>query len=48
MTLSDSEISIDPNLSTVLTNLKRRMTGHSEWVINATLGYDSNNGMHSA
>lgn len=24
------------------------MTGHSEWVLNATLGYDSDNGMHSA
>ena len=48
MTLSDSEISLDPNLSTVLTNLTRRMTGHSEWVINSTLGYDSNNGRHSA
>ena len=48
LTLSDSEIRIDPNLSTVLTNLNRRMTGHSEWVINATLGYDSGNGVHSA
>ena len=48
MTLSDSEIRLDPNLSTVLTNLTRRMTGHSEWVVNATLGYDSGNGMHSA
>ena len=48
MTASDSEINLDPNLSTVLTNLTRRMTGHSEWVVNATLGYDSDNGMHSA
>jgi outer membrane receptor protein involved in Fe transport len=48
LTLSDSEIQIDPGLSTILTNLRRRMTGHSEWVVNATLGYDSPSGMHSA
>ncbi len=47
MTLSDSQIDLDPDLSTVLTNLSRRMTGHSEWVVNATLGYDSDNGVHS-
>lgn len=48
MTISDSEISLDPNLATTLTNPTRRMTGHSEWMLNATLGYDSDNGRHSA
>jgi outer membrane receptor protein involved in Fe transport len=48
MTLSDSEITLDPALSTDLTNQVRRLTGHSEWVFNATLGYDSGNGKHSA
>jgi outer membrane receptor for ferrienterochelin and colicin len=24
------------------------MTGHSEWVVNASLGWDSDNGQHSA
>jgi outer membrane receptor protein involved in Fe transport len=48
VTLSDSKIMLDPNLPTILTNRTRRMTGHSEWVINTTLGFDSDNGMHSA
>lgn len=48
VTLSDSEVVLSPTLATELTNLTRRMTGHSEWVVNATLGYDSDNGMHSA
>ncbi|MFL2546152.1 MAG: TonB-dependent receptor domain-containing protein [Candidatus Rariloculaceae bacterium] len=47
LTLSDSEVVIDPSLSSDLTNLTRRMTGHSEWVVNTTLGYDSPNGLHS-
>jgi outer membrane receptor protein involved in Fe transport len=47
-TLSDSKIVIDRNLSTVLTNFERRLTGHSEWVLNTTLGWDSPSAMHSA
>jgi outer membrane receptor protein involved in Fe transport len=47
-TLSDSEIQFDPALATDLTNQTRRLAGHSEWVINTTLGYDSENGKHSA
>ena len=48
LTLSDSEVQLDPASPNALTNLTRRMTGHSEWVVNTTLGYDSNNGRHSA
>lgn len=48
MTLSDSEITLDPALASILTNRERRLTGHSEWVFNATLGYDSENARHSA
>jgi outer membrane receptor protein involved in Fe transport len=48
LTLSDSEVRLDPNSPNNLTNLTRRMTGHSEWVVNATVGYDANNGRHSA
>jgi outer membrane receptor protein involved in Fe transport len=48
VTLSDSKIKLDPTQSTVLTNFERRMTGHSEWVVNTTLGWDSNNARHSA
>jgi hypothetical protein len=32
----------------VLTNDRRRLTGHSEYVANAQLGYDSPGGIHSA
>jgi TonB-dependent receptor len=48
LTLSDSEIVLDPTLATILTNQTRRLTGHSQWVVNATLGWDSDNGKHSA
>ena len=48
VTLSDSEITLDPTQSSILTNPVRRMTGHSEWVVNTSLGYDSDNGRHSA
>jgi outer membrane receptor protein involved in Fe transport len=55
VTLSDSEIKIDPTrveeqtgLSTAITNKIRRMTGHSEYVVNLNLGYDAPNGNHSA
>jgi outer membrane receptor protein involved in Fe transport len=48
VTLSDSEVQLDPASPNNLTNYTRRMTGHSEWVVNTTLGYDSDNGRHSA
>jgi outer membrane receptor protein involved in Fe transport len=49
LTLSDSELTIDTGAITGgPTNQKRRLTGHSEWVVNTTLGYDSDNGRHSA
>lgn len=55
VTLSDSEINIDPvrveqqtGVSTSITNTTRRMTGHSEYVVNLNLGYDAPNGNHSA
>ncbi len=48
MTLSESEVQLDPNVSTIATNLERPMTGHSEWVFNSTLGWDSDNGIHGA
>ena len=45
LTLSDSEIvSSAPGF----TNPKREMTGQSPYVLNAQLGYDSDNGEHSA
>ena len=47
-TVSESEVALNSGLSTELTNLKRRMTGHSDSVINVTFGYDSDNGQHSA
>ena len=47
-TLSDSKLTFGTSLATDLTNRTRRLTGHSEWVANATLGYDSPNGRHSA
>lgn len=34
--------------SNIITNNTRRLVGHSEWVINFQLGYDSPNGEHSA
>lgn len=45
LVLSDSEI-IFPNGSSQ-TNRSRRLSGHSEYVVNAQLGYDSDDGMHS-
>ncbi len=55
VTLSDSEISLDrqnivdqTGVSTSITNLERRLTGHSEYVLNFQLGYDSPNGEHLA
>lgn len=48
VTLSDSEINIQPLGEAALTNLNRRMTGHSNYVVNLQLGYDSADEMHSA
>ena len=48
ITLSDSEASIDPAFAGTLTNPTKRMTGHSEYVVNMQLNYDSLDGMHSA
>lgn len=48
LTLSDSELTFGTRLATDLTNRTRRLTGHSRWIANATLGYDSANGRHSA
>ena len=55
VTLSDSEINIDTQkvveqtgVSTAITNATRRMTGHSEYVVNMNLGYDHPNGNHTA
>ena len=54
VTLSDSEIQIDTQkvveqtgVSTSITNPTRRMTGHSEYVVNLNLGYDHPNGNHT-
>jgi TonB-dependent receptor len=54
VTISDSEINIDTQrvveqtgVSAAITNPTRRMTGHSEYVVNLNLGYDSPNGNHS-
>lgn len=48
LTVSDSEININQLAETNLTNLKRRMTGHSKYVANLQLGFDSPDGLHSA
>ena len=55
VTVSDSEINIDTQsvveqtgVSTSITNPTRRMTGHSEYVVNLNLGYDHPNGNHTA
>ena len=46
LTLSDSEIVSADGLG--FTNTTRRMTGQSEYVMNAQLGFDSPDGMHTA
>jgi len=46
LTLSDSEIVSPEGIG--YTNAKRPMTGQSEYVLNAQLGFDSDDGMHSA
>ncbi len=55
LTLSDSEIQLNgqniveqTGVSTSVTNLTRRLTGHSEYVVNMQVGFDSDNGEHSA
>lgn len=54
VTLSDSEIELNrqniveqTGVSAAITNLKRRLTGHSEYVMNLQLGFDSDNGEHT-
>lgn len=49
LTLSDSELNIDTTgITGAPTNSTRRLTGHSEYVVNATLGWDADSGLHSA
>lgn len=48
ITISDSEVSIDPSLAGNLTNPTKRLTGHSKYVVNLQLNYDSANGNHSS
>jgi outer membrane receptor protein involved in Fe transport len=54
LTVSDSEIELDrqsivdqTGVSAAVTNLTRRLTGHSQYVANLQGGYDSDNGEHS-
>lgn len=55
ITISDSEIVLDrqsivdlTGVSAAITNTQRRLTGHSQFVANLQLGFDSDNGEHSA
>lgn len=48
ITLSDSEVTIDAADAGNLTNTSKRMNGHSQYVANLQLSYDSANGEHSA
>lgn len=48
ITLSDSEVKIAASDAGSLTNTTKRMNGHSKYVTNFQLGYDSANGEHSA
>jgi outer membrane receptor protein involved in Fe transport len=55
ITLSDSQIVLDrqsivelTGVSAAITNTKRNLTGHSQFVANLQLGFDSDNGEHSA
>ncbi|TMP31653.1 TonB-dependent receptor [Pseudoalteromonas rubra] len=48
ITLSDSEVEIDPSRAGNLTNPTKRMTGHSKYVVNLQLNYDSADGQHSS
>ncbi|KKO48256.1 TonB-dependent receptor [Arsukibacterium sp. MJ3] len=48
LTLSESEISIQPFPGADLTNLTRGLSGHSKYVANLQLGFDSDNNQHNA
>ncbi|MDJ0761017.1 MAG: outer membrane beta-barrel protein [Woeseiaceae bacterium] len=49
VTLSDSNLKIDTaGITGAPTNSERRLTGHSRFVANATLGFDAESGRHSA
>lgn len=48
LTLSDSEINISSSGEIDPTNTTRRMTGHSQWVTNLQLSFDSPDADHSA
>ncbi|WP_440903639.1 TonB-dependent receptor plug domain-containing protein [Catenovulum sp. SX2] len=47
VTLSDSEVTIAAANAGSLTNATKRMTGHSQYVVNLQLGFDSADGEHS-
>ncbi|WP_199610553.1 TonB-dependent receptor domain-containing protein [Flocculibacter collagenilyticus] len=54
VTLSDSEMTLDTQsivqqtgVSAAITNTTRRLTGHSEYVVNLQMGYDAPSGNHS-
>ncbi|MDO8908593.1 MAG: TonB-dependent receptor [Pseudohongiella sp.] len=46
LVLSDSELRF--NAASSQTSLSRRLTGHSKYVVNTQVGYDSDNGKHAA
>ena len=48
LTVSESEISIQRFQGANLTNLKRGLSGHSKYVANLQLGFDSDNDQHNA
>ncbi|AWB67914.1 TonB-dependent receptor [Saccharobesus litoralis] len=48
VTLSESEVTINPAFAGNLTNPTKQMSGHSEYVANMQLGYDSDDGNHTA
>ena len=48
VTISDSEAVVDPALAGNLTNPTKRMTGHSQYVVNLQLNYDSLDGEHAS
>ena len=49
VTFADSQLDIQASgLAGNITNLSRRMTQHSEWVMNAQIGFDSSSGRHGA
>lgn len=48
LTLSDSEIQIQRFPGANLTNLERRLSGHSKYVVNFQLGFDSDDDKHNA